>query len=78
MSKENVSPESTAQPMAVSIRATQLLTGLGRSSIYKLLGDGRLRARHFGRRVLVLRTSIDEFLASLPEAKFKLPPKGRA
>ena len=77
MSKTDPSSESVSQPIAVSIRTAQVITGLGRSSIYELLAQKRLVARHYGRRVLVLKSSIDNFLASLPEAKFKVPSRGR-
>ena len=73
----NAISDAPTHPIAVSIRTAQVITGLGRSSIYELLAQKRLVARHYGRRVLILRSSIDEFLATLPEAKFKLPSRGR-
>ncbi len=42
-------------------------SGLGRDSIYKSIREGRLKAKKFGRRTIVLASDLQAFLASLPE-----------
>jgi excisionase family DNA binding protein len=51
---------------AYSIEEVTKLTGLGRSSIYEEIRDGRLRIRKAGRRSLVLPDDLKAWLASLP------------
>jgi hypothetical protein len=41
-------------------------TGLGRSSLYAAIKSGQLAARKAGRRTIVLRADLDDFLRSLP------------
>lgn len=54
-------------PLAYSIADVCKMTGIGRSSIYTAIKEGRLRAvKHFG-RTLVLASDLQSFLASLPE-----------
>ena len=62
-------------PLAYEIREAQRVSGLSRSAIYRLLAEGRLRAKKHGGRTLVLASSIDEYLNSLPEATFRAPKK---
>jgi excisionase family DNA binding protein len=56
------------------IRDVCRVTGLGRTSIYKLIKEGRLRAVKNGRVTLILDSDLDKFLASLPTAV--APPVG--
>ena len=53
-------------PAALPIPAAVRYSGLARSRIYLALNDGSLRAVKAGRRTLVLRESLDAFLAQLP------------
>ena len=46
------------EPLAVSINDTAKALSLGRTSIYALIGDGRLVAFKLGRRTLVKADSI--------------------
>ena len=46
------------EPLAVSINDTAKALGLGRTSIYELIKDGRLEAFKLGRRTLVRVESI--------------------
>jgi excisionase family DNA binding protein len=41
-------------------------TGLGRSSLYAAIKSGQLTARKAGRRTIVLRADLDDFLRALP------------
>ena len=44
--------------------------GIGRTTTFALIGDGTLRSVTVGRRRLVPRWAIDEYVASLTEAKW--------
>jgi len=39
------------------------MLGLGRSSVYRLIGDGRLEIKRIGRRTLVRMDSVQEMIA---------------
>jgi excisionase family DNA binding protein len=41
-------------------------SGLGRTSIYKAISEGRLKARKFGRRVVIFDTDYSDFITNLP------------
>jgi excisionase family DNA binding protein len=46
------------EPLAISIGETAKALGLGRTSIYAMIGDGRLETFKLGRRTLVKTASI--------------------
>ena len=46
------------EPLAVSINDTVQMLGVGRTSIYEMIKDGRLEAFKLGRRTLVRVDSI--------------------
>ncbi|ANW06198.1 hypothetical protein LMTR13_37460 [Bradyrhizobium icense] len=54
------------QREALSIAEACAVAGIGRTKIYQAINDGNLKARKFGKRTLVLRDDLREFLASLP------------
>ena len=56
------------QTISVTIPQAVAMTGLGRSSIYRLLKEKKLTARKAGKRTLLLTSEIEEFIRSLPEA----------
>lgn len=51
-------------PELVSIKEASRLLGLGRSTIYKLMNEGRLETRRIGARTLIPRASIELLLES--------------
>ena len=51
------------EALAVSINDTARALGLGRTSIYALISDGRLDAFKLGRRTLVKAESIRRLVA---------------
>lgn len=51
------------EPLAVSINDTARALGLGRTSIYAMIADGRLEAFKLGRRTLVRMESIRRLVA---------------
>ena len=64
-------PTHTIEPIAVPIPTASQISGLSRSTIYRELGAGKLRAVKQGTRTLVMVDSIRVYLAALPEAKFR-------
>jgi len=58
----NVAPAAFPVPMAVTY------SGLSRTKLYALMGEGEIEAVKVGKRRLVLRQSIDDFYARQPRA----------
>jgi excisionase family DNA binding protein len=52
------------ETLAVSINEAAKALGLGRTSIYAMIADGRLEAFKLGRRTLVKADSIRRLVAS--------------
>ena len=50
----------------LSIAQTARFLGIGRSTLYNLIKDGRLPVRKLGKRTLILRDDLDQFVAALP------------
>lgn len=46
------------EPLAVSVNDAAKALGLGRTSIYSMIGDGRLDTFKLGRRTLIKTASI--------------------
>jgi excisionase family DNA binding protein len=51
------------EPLVYSINDTAKALGLGRTSIYAMIADGRLEAFKLGRRTLVKTESIRRLIA---------------
>ena len=49
-------------PLAYSIPEAIRVTSLGRTNIYKLIGEGRLEVRRIGRRTLIPAHSLHKLL----------------
>jgi len=54
------------QREGLSITEACQVAGLGRTKLYQAISDGRLKARKFGKRTIILRTDLKEFLSALP------------
>ena len=54
------------QKIAVTLREATMLSGIGRSSLYKLFNEGKLIPRKSGKRTLVLVAELESYLNSLP------------
>ena len=52
------------EQLAVSINDTAKALGLGRTSIYSMIGDGRLEAFKLGQRTLIKAKSIRRLVAT--------------
>jgi hypothetical protein len=62
---------TSLQPEAARIPTAVVLTGISRSAIYRLAGEGHIRLLKIGNRTLVDMVSLRAHLASLPAAKLR-------
>jgi len=56
------------RPITVTVQQARRLLGLGNTSVWKLIGDGRLRTVRIGKRRLILYESLEELIASAADA----------
>ncbi len=68
MSINESSHSMQALPVTVSVETAAVLLGVGRTITYGLVLGGQLRSVKIGRRRLVIRTSIEEYVTQLEEA----------
>ena len=54
------------EPEALSIAQACAVTGVGKTKLYELIDSRTLKTRRLGRRRLVLRRDLQEFLETLP------------
>jgi excisionase family DNA binding protein len=59
------------QVLAHTIADATKISGLGRTSIYELIGAGKIEARKAGTRTLIPAESLRAFLNSLPAADIR-------
>jgi excisionase family DNA binding protein len=64
----NLLPHEAAHPLALSVTETCKLSGLGRTTVYELIGSNKLPAHKCGRRTIILRDELERALKSLPRA----------
>jgi excisionase family DNA binding protein len=57
-----------ALPVTISVEEAAVLLGVGRTVAYGLVLGGQLRSVKIGRRRLVIRASIEEYVARLDSA----------
>lgn len=62
------------EQLTYSIPDVSVKTGLGKTTVYKAISEGRLKARKLGNRTLILASELDSFLASLPAIKILNTP----
>lgn len=55
------------EPEALSIEQACAFAGIGKTKLYELLSSRVLKTRRLGRRRLVLRRDLQEFLETLSE-----------
>lgn len=60
------------EPLLISVKETALILGLSRNHTYALLDLGVIDSRYIGRRRLVVKSSLNEFVERLP----RTPPGG--
>lgn len=63
-----MSDNSSIQVEGLSISEACRMAGVGQTRLYGAIADGRLKARKFGKRTLILRVDLLAFLAALPIA----------
>jgi excisionase family DNA binding protein len=51
------------EPMAYSVRSAMAVSGLGRSTIFSLMADGKLARVKIGRKTLIPRASLETLLS---------------
>lgn len=56
------------QQLSHSINEIPALTGLGRTKIYEYMNSGKLKSRKIGKRRIILREDLENFLKNLEEA----------
>ncbi|MCX7324431.1 MAG: helix-turn-helix domain-containing protein [Hyphomicrobiales bacterium] len=61
--------QDQATAMAYKIADVTTRTGIGRTTLFNLIRDGRLRAVKVGSRTLIRADDLADFLASLPDAR---------
>ena len=65
-------PQSVER-LAVTIPDAMAMLGVGRSTIYGLMGSAQINARKIGRRTLITTSSIRALLEALPAAEIAAP-----
>jgi excisionase family DNA binding protein len=55
-------------PISVTVPEAVKLTGIGRTSLYYLMRDGKLPRRKCGAKTLILVSDLQRFVESLSEA----------
>ena len=55
-------------PIAVTIPQAVAMTGISRTSLYKLFAEGKLSRKKNGKRSLILVEDLERVVKSLPEA----------
>lgn len=53
--------------LAYTIPKAVEVSGIGRSTLYELMKEGRIKARKSGNRTLIPYAELEAYLASLPE-----------
>jgi excisionase family DNA binding protein len=64
--------QTRLEPLTVTVQEARRLTGLGNTTIYKLIGQGKLRTTKVGARTLVMFPSLKSLLESAPAARSKV------
>ena len=64
-----------SEVIAFTIPDAAKAAGLGRTTIYELIGAGHIEARKAGGRTLVIAESLRRYVASLPPAKIAAPKR---
>ena len=65
-----------AAPISATVNETARLIGLSRTTIFRLLAAGEIRAVKVGSRTLVLWESVLAYMASRPAAAFQSAREG--
>jgi excisionase family DNA binding protein len=63
---------SEITPLAYTVAEAVKATGLARTRLYELAGQGRITFRRAGRRTVILADDLRTLLASLPPAPIRV------
>jgi excisionase family DNA binding protein len=63
----SISQRARDLPRLLSIKQATFELGIGRSAVYELIAAEKLKTVKIGRRRLVAREAIEEFIAGLPK-----------
>ena len=56
-------------PFSATVADAVRLSGIGRTELYRLLGEGSIKAKKSGRRTLILMDSVRDYVQRLPDLK---------
>ena len=59
--------DTNIKKIAITIPEACAVSGLGRSSLYEIFKEGKLKPRKHGKRTLILLEDLENYLRSLPE-----------
>jgi excisionase family DNA binding protein len=59
------------QPLAYTMRDAARALGVGKTTLYGLIGTGQIEARKIGAKTLIPAPSLQAYLASLPPAHIR-------
>lgn len=68
MGSQNHTQGAFADRLGLSIVEAAQFMGVGRSTVYRLIGDGSIPAKKVGARTVILREDVINFLRSAPVA----------
>ena len=57
------------EKLAFTINEASAALGIGRSKLYGLISEGKLKPRKLGKRTLILAVELRQFSANLPFSK---------
>jgi excisionase family DNA binding protein len=60
-------PDATPEKLIYTIKETAAATGVGRTSIYGAIAEGKLKANKLGRRTLIPASALRAWLGALQE-----------
>jgi excisionase family DNA binding protein len=66
MAKREGFARPAGEKLGVTVPEAAVLSSLGQTSIYKAIREGRLTARKYGTRTIIMRIDLQAFLDSLP------------
>ena len=65
--RESSTQRPTMERLGLTVPEAAALSSLGQTSIYKAIGEGRLRIRKYGTRTIITRADLASFLENLPD-----------
>lgn len=69
-STANTSQQSAPLPFSATVNETIRLSGLSKTALYLLLGQGHIEARKRGKTTLILMDGVRRYVDALPRATF--------